>query len=386
MSLIPTGKMGLMLNRDNLVQIVRYAEAEQPSDWRRITPAFLTVDLTWNCNYDCLGCIDTKARDGSHVVHKRQGGDALNPNPSSFTGPSLQRIHVDSALRFVKAHGLRGVQVMGGEPLLYPDIDDVLQTFAAERIPMEIVTNGSLIARHVDSLARVLSLEGSWLRVSINGWASYGRRVGRVDQGSELRKQVVEGIRSLLARLPHSAKDRVYVSVVAFKDTVDDLTDIANNIHEAGIRRIHVVRERDAVSKECVPGQEHVGDVISEAAGQIRKTLGEGFGISVTDRLRAEPTPQDKRYAPCPSVMLKTVLGADGWLYACSDHRGCEYARLACIADFSGDVEKTWFSDSRVQAALGYCPASHCADIVCSRFAANLVMSMLRAKHTWWAF
>ena len=137
--------MRRMLNSKNLDRITCFAQASTRRDWAGIAPSFLTVDATWNCNYDCRGCIDTTARDGSPVVRKKQGGDPLCVDAGACEGPSLSWKALEGVIRFVKEAKLNGVQLMGGESLLHPQIDPFVEELAHNRVPVEIVTNGSLI-------------------------------------------------------------------------------------------------------------------------------------------------------------------------------------------------------------------------------------------------
>ena len=379
--------MKRMLNRQNVERIAKFATASTVEEWVCIPPSFLTVDLTWNCNYDCQGCIDTKARDGCDVVRKKQGGNPLDPDPVMCEGPYLQEDIVESIISFVKKNHLHGVQLMGGETLLHPKIDFVLTILAEHKIPVELVTNGSLIIKHLNSLKRVIEVEGSWLRVSINGWDGYGDRIGWPNNGNELRDNVILGIKQLINILPDDKKDRVFVTTVIFQDALNDLEHIVAALATAGIARMAVIRERSEQSKEFISGQEHIRNVTLETIKRIEENKRiPKLKISVADNILVEPAPQDKPYGPCPSIVLKTLIGADGFLYACTDHRGCEYARLVNLGDYSGDLEKAWKATERVTATLKYCPSTHCKSIVCQRYEGNTAISFLRSHHHTWTF
>ena len=230
-------------------------------------------------------------------------------------------------------------------------------------------------------------MDGSWLRVSINGWDRYGERVGWPERGDELRDKVIMGLKQLISVLPDDKKDRVFVSTVAFKDALEDLEKIAETLVDIGIRWMVVIRERAPQSKEFIPGQEHIRDVALQKVRELegRECLSR-LQISIADNILVDPVPQVKDYQPCPATILKTLLGADGYLYACTDHRGCKYARLVNLQDYDYDLEAAWRSEERVRAALSYCPSRNCKTIVCQRFEGNTAISMLRTAHQTWTF
>jgi MoaA/NifB/PqqE/SkfB family radical SAM enzyme len=382
----PRRHMRRMLNRANAERIAQLAVASSTDDWAAIAPVFVTLDLTWNCNYDCVDCIDTMARDQSYVVRKRQGGDPLEPYPAHCEGPYLREPVISSVVRFVQKYGVRGVQVMGGEALMHPDIDAVLAAFAGNNVPVELVSNGSLIAKHIDSLTEMLKVDGSWLRVSINGWNGYGQRVGWPKHGADLRARVIDGLSQLLHRVPADKRDRILVSTVAFEDALRDLHEIADELARIGVPRMAVIRERRPDVKEFVGGQEEIARTVTERTKEIRRRLDKKLRIDIADNIVVEPKAQEKDYCPCPAAILKAVLGADGYLYACTDHRGCRYAQLAALEDYNNDLETAWRSEARIDRALQYAPAQFCTGLVCQRFEGNTAISMLRSHHDTWTF
>jgi sulfatase maturation enzyme AslB (radical SAM superfamily) len=363
------------------------ATATTEAEWASIPPSFLTVDLTWNCNYDCVGCIDTLARDGSKVVRTRQGGDPANHSPELCVGPTLCDEAVAGVIDFAKRERVHGVQLMGGETLLHPRVDEILWELAEAGIPVELVTNGSLLSEHSRALQRTLSIEGSFVRVSINGWGSYGSRIGWPGRGDELRSRVIDGLGELRSRLGADAASRLFVSTVAFEDALEDFEDIVMNLAGLQINRVVVIRERDPKMKEFIPGQEGVGGRVISLASQLRARLaGSPPEIRVAGSVTGQPIPQEKPYLPCPAAVLKTNVGADGRLYACTDHRGSEQACIADLREFDWDFGACWRSSSRVHRLFGHVPGVSCSDIVCRRFGGNIVVHMLRNRSDTWTF
>jgi MoaA/NifB/PqqE/SkfB family radical SAM enzyme len=376
-----------MLQRHNAERLSGFATASTWADWARLPPVFLIMDLIWNCNYDCEGCIDTKARSGADAVRKRQAPDPLRPDAALFQGPRLSRPMIEGVVRFARKFGLRGLQMLGGESLLHPDIDWVLATLAREQLPVELVTNGSLIADHVDALLGILAVRGTTLRVSVNDWGGYGRRVGWPDRGEALRERVLEGLRQVLARCSDEMKRRVYVSTVTFGSAVQELPHIVRNLADAGVALVRLIPERDPQMREMVAGREDVGARVQRAIDDLRRDPAAArVEIAVAHAILEDPAPQPKPYRPCPTVMLKTLLGADGRIYSCGNHRGCDYAYFADLHDYGCDLEKAWQSEERVRRALAYAPAAHCRTLVCPRHQSNLVISAMRDSLDEWVF
>ncbi len=370
-------------NKDCLIQFIN----SDKNDFIKLPPIYALIDLTWNCNYDCIGCIDTKAKDGEDVVFKKVFNDPLKYDTEAFKGKFLSKKIISNTINYVKKYNLRGIQLMGGETLLHPEIDEILCELADNNIPIEMVSNGSFIIDHIPALSKALSVNESYLRVSINAWSKYGERVGWDIKSSELLDKVISGIKLLINELPAEYKESVFVTTVAFKDALDDLEELVINLSKIGLKRMVIIRERNSESKGFLKEQEAVKDQVIEIVEKIKSNNPNNlFEIGIADNIVVEPIEQKKEYSPCPAVFLKAFLGADGFFYSCTDHRGSKNARLVNIHDYGDDFEKAWHSQNRVNKALAWVPKKCCNDLVCQRFDGNICISAFRQVYDTWTF
>lgn len=371
-----------LLNAETLNKVKRYIGTSDLSDLKTMSPSVITLDLCWNCNLNCLNCIDTKARDGTTVVHKAQCKNPLKTKKDEkYGGPFLPWSAAKSVIEYASmpTNNVRGLQLMGGETLLYPEIDKFLDLAAEKEVTLELVTNGTLMLYHIETLTRAFSTPNSKIRVSINGWNSYVRRVDCGKIGKNLREQVIEGIRQLVAAFQPNQNPPIFVSTVAFDNALKDLDDIVVNLKSAGINRLLVIRERNAMKKEFIKSKKHTLDRVKN---RVEEIIGRypNFYIGMAENITVTPIPQPKLYTPCPATFLKTLVGADGWLYTCPDHRGCEYARLVNLEEFEFDFAKAWESKKRISGTLSNKPEKNCSSLVCQRYEANIKLWNLRNK------
>lgn len=112
---------------------------------KRISPPILvTIDPTNRCNLKCVWCNSKKIHD---TVPKDMSNDFLLAIPDM-----LFRWHVDAVC-------IAG----GGEPLLHPKIDVLIELLVSKGIRVGIVTNGTKILSHVDALSHC-----DWVGVSVD--------------------------------------------------------------------------------------------------------------------------------------------------------------------------------------------------------------------------
>ncbi len=112
------------------------------------SPRNLTVAITANCNLRCAGC--------------RYGRDYM-------PGHELPTETVNELLRDAAGAGISTVRLYGGEPLLHPGLNEMVET--ATRLGMKpyVSTNGQLLERRVDTLF------ASGLRILSFGYYGHGR-------------------------------------------------------------------------------------------------------------------------------------------------------------------------------------------------------------------
>jgi len=97
----------------------------------RAKPRQLTVAITAQCNLRCIGC--------------RYGRDFM-------PGASLSLATMEGVLEDAAAAGFETVRLYGGEPLLHPDLPQMIARGAALGLSMYVTTNGALLERRLDEL------------------------------------------------------------------------------------------------------------------------------------------------------------------------------------------------------------------------------------------
>jgi MoaA/NifB/PqqE/SkfB family radical SAM enzyme len=69
-----------------------------------------------------------------------------------------------TAIDELGALGCRRIAILGGEPLLRPDLGQLIERIRARRMSCVLTSNGTLVSKHIDRLRQlstlVLSLDG----------------------------------------------------------------------------------------------------------------------------------------------------------------------------------------------------------------------------------
>jgi len=101
-------------------------DRETPQPSRRLEA--LIVELTQRCNHDCLHCYN---------VWKNAA-----PYPAGELGPAETLAMLD---RVLDETAVREVTLTGGEPLLRPDLVEIVEHLRARGVAVDLISNGTLI-------------------------------------------------------------------------------------------------------------------------------------------------------------------------------------------------------------------------------------------------
>jgi len=138
---------------------------------RNLVPAVCDVSVTNACNATCNFCC--YARDKNIVTEKRW----------------IDRKEFARALPFLHRRGIRYLNFQGGEPLLHPDIQELVADTQAAGMQPSIITNGWLLPQKIEGL---ISAGLGTLLVSIDSHSLAVHERNRGLQG--LGERVQEGL------------------------------------------------------------------------------------------------------------------------------------------------------------------------------------------------
>ena len=110
-------------------------------------PLVLMLEPLHACNLSCAGC--GRIREYADTVH--------------------QRLSVDQCLAAVEECGAPIVSVCGGEPLIYPEIDSLIERLVARRKHVYLCTNGVLLEKKLSGLRPSSRLQ---INVHLDGLAA----------------------------------------------------------------------------------------------------------------------------------------------------------------------------------------------------------------------
>lgn len=264
-------------------------------------PEYIQLYPTLRCNQQCSFCFNDA---GSKTVNS--AGDMSQEDASKL-------------LVTMESHGIRELDIMGGEPFLLPWMPDFLREAVAREIAVNISTNGSILP----ALKKLAGMRPAMLTIGIS---LEGSTQGRHDRltGSRNFRTALEGLQWLL-----KAGLNPLVKTVVSADTVEDIQPIIDFVRQLGVRRYFLIHmdhfSHDASSRErALRYQEYMritDKVISDnrdmEVGRVTASCFNGTAVSMNAR--------------CAGGTRKIAVMPDGSVLPCNLFQGFPEFRLGNI-------------------------------------------------------
>ena len=200
--------------------VVLRGELEREDGWSR-APLLVQIKVTNRCNMRCRMC-GQWGETGYHLEH--EGRQSIDP---------------ETARRFVDQVAPLGIDMTlwGGEPLVYPHLDELLAHCRTRGVPVGIITNGLTLERHAERLVRHRVKD---LIVSLDGPPAVHDRVRGIDGAFE---RTVAGMRAVAAerRRQGVLRPRFRISTVISEDTWPHVEELYDTLADLDLDILHVV-------------------------------------------------------------------------------------------------------------------------------------------------
>ncbi|MFA5260417.1 MAG: radical SAM protein [Candidatus Omnitrophota bacterium] len=224
----------------------------------------------------------------------------------------------------------------GGEPLLYPRINEVMPRLLEGGVDLSIITNGQMLK---DQSARVLA-QAKWVRVSMDSCdAALYARIRDIPES--WFHDVCDNIRNF-SRIKNPDCE-LGVNFVVTPDNAGDAYAMARFVKDLGADHIKmtamVAKDLDVLH---APFKAQVIRDIQKAKNDL-----EDEGFKVINKYEDDfemNTVFQRVYSRCPIQQIVTVVAADAKVYLCHDKAYMPNGELGDLR--AQRFQEIWFSDS----------------------------------------
>jgi MoaA/NifB/PqqE/SkfB family radical SAM enzyme len=288
------------------------------------SPIHIRIKPTNVCNHNCWYC-------AYRADHMQLGKDMV----------VRDKIPHDKMMEIIDDLAEMGTQAVtfsgGGEPFLYPYLVETVKKIIENNISFAALTNGIRLSGEV---AELFAHNGTWVRISMDGWddESYMKYRGCGD--GEYTK-IIKNIKSFKKL---NGKCLLGINLIIDKSNAKYVRNQLKFFKSLGVNSAKVGAA--VVSNDSIENNKYHNTFFSETKKSIdqAKDEFEDASFEIFDAYHKLDENFDKDYSWCPYMQINPVIGADLNIYPCHDKAyNLENGLLGSIKNQR--FKDFWFSD-----------------------------------------
>lgn len=292
---------------------------------KRTAPIYIRIKPTNVCNQNCYYC---GSKDDNVPEERTYNRKAMIP------WKKMQEIMWDISDMGVKAVTFSG----GGEPLIYPYIEDTLEIVREKNIDYSVITNGqALEGRKAELLA-----DAKWICVSLeSAHASTYERI----RGVNTFERVIQNIGDFIQK--KNPFCTVGINCVVTKDNFQEIYDLCKLMSKLGVDNIKLspLRLDGDIGEYHKPIQDRVKDQIKQAKEEF-----EDNKFKIIDKYDNDAgldVNYHKPYHRCMIQEVFTVIGADCKVYLCHQRAYTKDGDIGSLEERS--FKELWYAEDTIK-------------------------------------
>lgn len=304
------------------LKIFRHKELlENLESGKRCNPLYIRIKPTNICNHNCYYC---------HYKNPYLTLDEYGPR-DMIPREKMMEIISDMKMMGVKAVTFSG----GGEPLIYPYIEEAMERILDAGIDLSIITNGSMLeGKKAELLARA-----KWVRISIDSMdaANYAKIRGI---GEDALPRLLENIEAF-AQMKNDTCE-LGINFVIGKENYTEIEQVAETMKSLGANHVKFAPlfgndtegYHKGIKNGVIAKLDELGKRLNDDKFQIIDLYTGDFDNYEVFR---------RTYSRCPIKEFVCVIGANSKVYYCHDKA---YLSDGCVCDLKNQsLRDGWNAD-----------------------------------------
>lgn len=292
---------------------------------KRTAPIYVRIKPTNTCNQNCYYC---SSKDDNVPEERKLDYYA------SIPWEKLQEIICDLGDMGVKAVTFSG----GGEPLIYPHIEDALRLVKEKGIDYSIISNGQAL----EGQKAELLADAKWIRISLeSACAETYEKIRRV----HTFEKVIDNIRNFVKI--KSPECTIGINCVVTQDNYKEIYDLCKLASEIGVNNIKLSPMR--LDGSLNQYHSAIEDDVQRQILRAKQDF-ENQQFTIIDKYDGDSSLNEvyeKPYHRCMIQEVFTVIGADCKMYLCHQRA---YTRDGDIADLRNQsFKEAWYAEETVR-------------------------------------
>ena len=310
-------------------------EVQKVKNGERVAPIYIRIKPTNLCNQNCYYC---------HYKNPYLALDQYAP------ADEIKREKMLEIVQDLKDIGVKAVTFSGGgEPLLYPHIEETMEAVLDSGIDLSIITNGSLLNGRK---AELLS-QAKWVRISLeSGCAETYSKIRGVSR--EAYVSLCENIRNFVQ---NKSKDcELGINFVIGPDNYQEVYQAGKLMQTLGVDHIKYTALMSNNAEQLHKPFK------SQVIEQIHKLMNENkTDFKIINLYESDFNTNavfGRNYDFCGIKDYVTVIAANSKVYYCHDKAYLSQGEIGDISDQS--FKEVWFSEETTRKFAQFNPQEIC--------------------------
>lgn len=315
----------------------------------RITaPIYVRIKPTNRCSHACHWCVysdgHTRPKDRPELHLQSGMHEAMKERDVMLREKALELID-DLADMGVKAVTFSG----GGEPLLHPNITEIMERTHEAGMDLSIITNGQALT---GERATMLGF-GKWVRISMDYTNAEQMAASRNVPGEKSFNQVMDNIQHFaINKIPDCD---LGVNFIVTRENHADLIPFAGTLKSVGVENI---RFSPVYLQGFREYHEPIKAAVEKQLQYLQKFCTPKFTINSFYDIESPSKQPVRPFTRCLYMQTVPVVGADLNVYACHNTAYSEHGKIGSIAHRS--FRDLWFSPEAKAVFDGLNPSAVC--------------------------
>lgn len=310
-------------------------EIQKVRNGERVAPIYIRIKPTNLCNQNCYYC---------HYKNPYLALDQYAP------ADEIKREKMLEIVQDMKDIGVKAVTFSGGgEPLLYPYIEETMEAVLDAGIDLSIITNGTLLT---GKKAELLS-QAKWVRISLES--------GCAETYSKIRGVVGEAFEDLCGNIREFAQNKskdceLGINFVIGPSNYKEVYQAGKLMQSLGVNHIkYTALMSDNAEKMHEPFK---GQVIEQIHQLMDENETEFKIINLYESDFDTNAVFGRNYNFCGIKDYVTVIAANSKIYYCHDKAYLSQGEIGDISDRS--FKEVWFSEETTRKFAQFNPQEVC--------------------------
>lgn len=318
-------------------------------------PIYVRIKPTNRCCHKCFFCVYHADYSGMHETMEMQD--------------QLSREKLLELLDDLRDIGTKAVTYSGGgEPLMHPDILEILEKTKENGLDLSVLTNGQLLKGEISESLR----SAKWVRVSMDYSSPEEFQESR-GRGKDMYDEIINNIREFAATKDYNCDLSINFIITKFNyQRIYDACLLLKSLKIDNVRFSPVW-----IKNEFIQYHKVLEKTVLEQLSRARKDLQTDL-FRIYDSYKIVPEVIERKYEKCFVMQTIPAIGADGNVYCCHNK---SYSDDAIIGNISAKRFKhMWFSEEARRKFMEFNPKISC-QCQCANDSKNIFIHELLDCH-----